>query len=278
MTPVPSSHLVPLEALPAALDGFRVVHLTDFHLGRRFGLPELKPALTIADALRPTLVAVTGDFVQDRTLHCLPPVAARLAELDAPLGVWATLGNHDHWEGGPEVLAILRAAGLRTLVDECAEVLPGLWLVGLDDLMAGRPDVGAATRGVPEGAAVVVLSHNPGMLPRIAARPWLMLSGHTHGGQVALPGLGPRGTMAIPPWALATWLGEAGAVLTRGANVAGVTIARYPAGWYADGRARLYVNRGLGMGDTLPLRWNCPPEIACFTLAPAPAPTGRGRG
>lgn len=271
--PVLTRVRVPLPGLPPPLSGLRVVQISDLHLGPFFGVRHLRHVIALAGALSPDVVALTGDFVGHRSLACLEAHAGELAALRAPRGIYACLGNHDHWEGAQRVTAALERAGVRVLINTAVSLDARLWIVGVDDLMSGRPDLERAVAGVPMGAGVLLLSHNPTILPRVADRPWLVLSGHTHGGQVALPLLGPRRTMLLPGIRTLVRLYEGAGCRIHQGRLDAVATYRYPAGWFDAGRARLYVSRGVGVGEALPARFFCPPEIVCFTLVQGNAPS-----
>jgi predicted MPP superfamily phosphohydrolase len=269
---------VPLAGLPRALDGVRVVQLSDLHVCAMLQHRTIRRVVALANAENPDLVLITGDFVSYRSSGYLPAAARELRALRARLGVFGCLGNHEHWEGVARVRPMVEAGGVTVLVNESREVADGLRIAAVDDLMSGQPDLPAATAKLPKDAAVLLLSHNPAILPQIAEHPWLVLAGHTHGSQVALPFLGPRGTARLPgvprlmyAW---EWLG----VRARHGRVDAVVSYRYPAGWYGQGHARLYVNRGTGFNQGWPVRLNCRPEIACFTLrAPRAPPSSQRR-
>jgi predicted MPP superfamily phosphohydrolase len=135
-------------------------------------------------------------------------------------------------------------------------IAPGLWIAGIEDTVRGNPDTAKALSGIPENAATIFLTHNPVGVWSCSDKPHLVLSGHTHGGQILIPGMTPR----LPP-------GMAGFPLV--------------AGWGLFDQARLYVSRGVGM-SMLPLRLRCRPEVAHFTLRrgdlpPYSLPTAAGR-
>lgn len=189
------------------------------------------------------LVALLGDFVDPlhRFVRRVPPhvVAARLGRLEARLGIFAVLGNHD-WAGeGDFMPRALRAAGIRVLEDEATPLANGAWLVGLADLRTRDPDLARALASVPDDAPLMVLSHDPDLFRRMPDRPLLMLSGHTHGGQVNLPFL----RRLVSP-----------------------TRYGYRAGEYRDGRRALFVTSGIGTSNW-PLRFLKPPEIVLLTVA-----------
>ena len=150
-------------------------------------------------------------------------------------------GNHDLWDGdfGP-VADILARANVVSLLNTHTRLPQGLPLIGVDDLRAGYPDPGAATAGVPSDEAQIILSHNPRLALLFRARNALVLSGHTHGGQVALPA-----RFRVAP-------------VDAGQSF-------YQRGWYQVGRAKLYVSCGAGTIG-VPMRLGVRPEIAVFTL------------
>ena len=263
-----TDHRVRLAGLPPELTGLRVVQMTDFHVGRWFLAESVQVAVALANDLAPDLLVLTGDFVGYRSMRHFDALRRELSRLRASLGVLACLGNHDHWEAADQIRGGLEDLGIQVLVGRSARVAPGLWTAGIDDLMVAEQSLAQATAGIVDGEAVILLSHNPVVIGQVADRPWLVLAGHTHGGQLALPGLGPRRTSTLP---LLRWFVRAyestGVLLHRG-RLQAVSGYRYPAGWYAEGRARLYVNRGLGAAHILPLRLNCPPEIARFIVEP----------
>lgn len=243
---------LPLSNLPAGLVGLRIGFLSDIHHDRDRPLALLARGVALLRAARPDLVLLGGDYVVGRA-RGFAPCARLLGELRAPLGVHGILGNHDHW-GDPDALtAELTAAGVSVLRNEARRmVAPGggpFWLVGLDTAFRGQADPVAALANVPDGAFRILLLHEPDSadnLARRGVRAELLLAGHTHGGQVALPPFGP---LVLPPLA-----------------------RRYLRGRYATPAGPLYVSRGIG---ALPpfIRLNAAPEVALLTLVPA---VGRG--
>jgi predicted MPP superfamily phosphohydrolase len=258
----------PLAGLGPELSGLRIVQLSDLHSSFVVGAGQVQRAVATANSCDPDLVVITGDFVSFRSLKHMERAAEQLQGLRTRYGVLACLGNHEHWEGVKPVVAALDGVGVRVLVNDSVPVTGNLWLAAIDDMVAGQPDLARASAGVPEGAAVVLLSHNPMVLPQVSDRPWLVLAGHTHGGQVALPFLGPRRTIALPGVRAFTRLYESLGVTARKGRLEAVATYRYPEGWYEEGRARMYVNRGVGVNPAWPVRLNCPPEVALFVLRP----------
>jgi predicted MPP superfamily phosphohydrolase len=230
---------VRVEGLPAELDGFAIAHLTDFHGGPFLRAEDLTPVVELVNGLEPDAVVLTGDFVTHRTEEGLELVPA-FGGLRARRGVYAVFGNHDYRgrrEG--EIAAALEMRGVRVLRNAHAVLTPGLVLAGIEDLEEGKPaDLDAALEGAPPGARIL-LSHHPGGLTFARGRGVaLVLSGHTHGGQVRWPGLASLGP-AHPGDRLDT-----------------------------DGTT-LVVNRGVGVIG-VPLRFGAPPEVVVARLTRGP--------
>ena len=183
-------HEVRVSSLPGGRSELKLVQLSDLHLGSLLGERWLERRIAQVVALSPDLVVVTGDLV-DGEARAVEPLAPVLRTLTAPLGVWGVTGNHEYYAGLEKCLSVLAEGGVRVLRDEWAEAAPGLVLSGVDDLTARRQlgldgrAIGAALAGVPDDAVVVHLSHSPLLVREAAARgARLMLSGHTHGGQL----------------------------------------------------------------------------------------------
>lgn len=204
----------------------------------------------IADRLlaaRPDLVLLAGDFVSTHTrlARAIPvePVAGALRRLARAVPTLAVLGNHDWYYGGERVARALEANGVRVLRNQAERVelaAGGLWVAGLDDAWTGRDDAARALGGVDRTAPLVVLSHVPDPFAALPPEAALTVAGHTHGGQVCLPGWGPLRTGSRLPRRQAHGLSE------------------------AHGR-HLYVSGGVGT-TALPIRFARPPEIALLTL------------
>lgn len=231
----------PLAGLHAPL---RVAWLTDLHHGRYVRTPSVRAWVDAALAEAPDLVLLGGDLVDQRPgSDDDEELVAELARLRAPLGVLAVWGNHDRsrFRTSDHFGVMLGSVGIEVLVNRGVQVRPDLHVAGIDDLRVGRPDLAAALRDRPGVGATLLASHNPDALPTVPLDVGLTLSGHTHGGQVVLPGVGALFT--------SSQYGD-----------------RFLAGW-VEGPARGYVSRGLGV-STLPVRINCPAELAILDLDP----------
>jgi uncharacterized protein len=180
---------VRLAGLPRERDGAVLVAVSDLHLGTMIGERWLARLVARIDGLKPDIVVVVGDLV-DGEVGSLEPLLPALRRLRAPLGVWAVTGNHEYYAGLERSVDLLESAGFTVLRDRWAEAAPGLTLAGVDDLTARRqfgeatPPLEQALAGHPAGA-VVLLSHSPLQAEKAAAAgAGLMLSGHTHNGQI----------------------------------------------------------------------------------------------
>jgi predicted MPP superfamily phosphohydrolase len=206
----------------------------------------IEPAVETVLSLEPDVIVVTGDFVT-RVSHGEPDMIEQtLSRLHAPYGVFAVLGNHDWWENASFVRDAVKQTGIRDLNNEHISWQRGgqsLYLAGLDDVLCGKQDFAAALRGIPAGAAIVALIHEPDYADVTANDPRviLQLSGHSHGGQVRVPYIG--GIM-FPPL---------GRKYTIGLNYVRDLV--------------VYTNRGIGVIGP-PIRVACRPEITLFTLKP----------
>ena len=234
-----------LRRLPKALDGLRIVHLSDFHYGPIVNPSHLKRAVEAANDLRPDLIALTGDYISSDRSYAAP-CAELVGRLRARYGVFAVLGNHDHWTDAALIADLFRAEGIRVLLNEGLRVdLSGesLWLAGVNDTMVGLEDLPLALAGSSDDEMRLLLAHNPIILRRAArAGVDLVLSGHTHGGQVTLR---PE------------------------KNRSGRPRRRLLRGLGRRGNTQIYVTRGLGT-VVLPIRYGCPPEVSVLELRSMP--------
>ena len=187
--PVVRDYEVALAGLPAERDGVVLVEISDVHFGTLIGERWMQRLVKRVMDLRPDLVVVVGDLV-DGSVGRVEPLLSVLKPLQAPLGVWAVTGNHEFYAGLDRSVALFEAAGYKVLRDRSAEVAPGLVLAGVDDLTA-RGEAGDGDRPVEKAlagrrpGAAILLSHSPLQAETAAASgAGLMLSGHTHDGQI----------------------------------------------------------------------------------------------
>jgi predicted MPP superfamily phosphohydrolase len=233
---------------PPALDGLRLGAIADVHGGvPHMGRAGIARAVDRLAAEAPDLIVLLGDYIDASLLwrDRLAPelVAAELGRLRAPLGVLAVLGNHDWRRAGHRMWVALERAGV-TVLENRAVALPArgtrLWLAGIADVRYRRAKPESTLAQVPDGEPVIVLSHDPDLFPHVPERVSLTLSGHLHGGQVAIPLLRRP---AVP-----SWYGE-----------------RFAHRHVVEGGRRLYVSSGLGTSG-LPVRLLAPPEVVVLEL------------
>ena len=198
-------------------------------------------------AAEPDIVVLPGDFVSTRTQGVIPiaieTIARALAPLAAAIPSFAVLGNHDYDLGGRRVHAALEEVGIEMLQNRARPVTWGgdaFWLAGIACMRSGRADLRRALRDVPAAGPAILLSHIPDIFPKVPDAVVLTVSGHTHGGQIRLPLLGPLVTMSRLP-----------RNMTRGLHI--------------DGERHLYVSSGIGTSG-LPFRFGVRPEVTMLTI------------
>lgn len=225
--------------LPQALGGFTIVHMADFHRGSWVSDQFIQHAVELANAQEPDLIVLTGDYAGNGSRY-LESCTAALTQLKAPQGVFATLGNHDHHLGARHVERELEQSGITVLTNKHALIAEGIWLIGIDDWGNGWPDADGAYRGVPRGGLEIVATHSPRLIHQVEHRNALVLTSHTHGGQINIPGLPVH---RLPRYKNFPWT----------------------AGWYRVGQADMFVTRGIGTVGP-PARIRARPEIAVIVL------------
>ncbi|HET7126391.1 MAG TPA: metallophosphoesterase [Lysobacter sp.] len=239
---------------PRACDGLRVDVVADLHVGSpRNGLDHLDQVVQQLSNDDSKAVFMAGDYVILSVLlgRYVPAsdVAQHLKPLLARKPVYAVLGNHDWWKGGPAVRDAFAAVGVRMVDNRATPIGIGncrFWLVGLGDALEGKPDVPGAFARVAGDAPAIALTHEPSLFPRIPARAALTIAGHTHGGQVQLWPRTLFGKETFDP---------------RSNRLSGI--------YDVDGRL-LFVSPGVGT-SILPIRLGVPPEISRLTLRAATA-------
>lgn len=241
-----ASFTLPIQRLPDAFAGARISMLADLHHGPYLSREYIREVVAKTNALEADLTVLVGDYVYRRAKY-IPAVMEELGRLTAPLGVFAVRGNHDNNASPAVTSQELARNGLRELTNTGTWLNRGdgrLWLAGVDDLATGFPNVAEALGETPATECAILLSHNPDVAetlkdPRVS----LVLSGHTHGGQVRLPLIGAP---IVPS--------SYGQKYLYGPTAAPHTLA--------------FTTRGVGTIFP-PVRLNCPPEIALLTLVPA---------
>lgn len=241
---------LPLKDLPPALRGLRIVLVSDLHRGPVISRDYLDHVIDRVNGLSPDLVLLPGDFVSKSATY-FADVTRILSRLRPRIASLATLGNHDNWEGTEEAKSAIIRAGVKLLHNSSLHLSParqlsesqssGLCLAGVDDLGTGKPDLATALAGVTPNVPTLLLSHNPDFAeidPPPGVRVDLQLSGHTHGGQVVLPGVG---ALACP---------------------SGYGL-KYLYGHVQGPHWPVFITRGVGT-SIVPIRVGAPPEIVLF--------------
>ena len=237
---------IPVRNLPVPFSGLTIALLTDLHHGRYTSLHYIRTVVEVTNALQPDVVCLGGDYALASRKY-LPPCFDVLSELNARLGVFGVLGNHDHYYGATLTRELMRNARVAEITNG------GYWfmlrgtrlrIAGVDDLWEGTQDLAAALSDARTDDACILLSHNPDYVETLAdARVGLVLSGHTHGGQVVFPG----------PYA---------------PFVPSKFGTKYLHGLVKTDVTQVYVSRGLATVGP-PIRIGAPPEISFLTLTPA---------
>lgn len=232
--------------LPAAFDGYRIGQISDVHCGSLTPRSRVESWVATLNGARPDLIAITGDLVTSGD-HYIDDVAAALRGLDAPDGVMACMGNHDYFCDAERLVRGLRDGGVRVLRNEGTRIARDgatLFVGGIEDTWSRRNDLVRTLRDRRQGEASILLAHDPNIIHEAAlADVGLQLSGHTHGGQMALPIRGGRYNLAR-------------------------LITRYTHGLHRVARAALYVSRGVGTTGP-PLRLFAPADLTLITLRSA---------
>ena len=241
---------IKLKRLPEAFEGFRIAQLSDIHFGPYMTRPELDRSVEIAKEFKPDLVALTGDFVshpwkqrngRGGAKNAEPCADAFASWKDVP--ILAVLGNHDHWNDADLVGGALEDRGIEVLRNGARPLEKDgqrFWIAGVDDVLEGQADLSHTVTGIPADEMTILLAHEPDYADLASkAGVDLQLSGHSHGGQVRVPGIGP---IVLPELA-----------------------RKYHTGLNQVGNLQVYTTRGIGVINP-PVRLNCPPEVTLITL------------
>ena len=241
-----TNHTVKIPHLPRQFDGFRIAQISDIHIeGGSMG-DDLPAICQLVSAQKADAIVVTGDYVTVPLEADAQTLQRGLAPLRAPMGVWGIMGNHDYWSGpsASHVAEMLAPTPVQTMINQVhvwQRDGARLHLAGFDDFWSGKRNFDAMAAKIPDGEAAIALGHEPDFAIEVSAtrKFGLMLSGHSHGGQIALPGGIP---IHVPDYA-----------------------NKFPRGWYNVNGLKLYTNRGLGTVG-IPMRFCSRPEISVFTL------------
>ncbi len=243
---VTNTYRIPVPNLPRAFSGFRLVHLTDLHYGLLVPLFLIRNVIARANSIARDAIVCTGDYVHEKnSTGQIDAVWPLISGLNAPSGVFSILGNHDHWADTGRSQYWLRKTG-QDLRHKTASIDRGgsrLWLVGAGDLWEDHRQLDDLMQKIPESECRLVLAHNPDTADTdFSTRVDLMISGHTHGGQVDIPLVG---TPVLP-----------------------VRNKTYSSGLKKSPRgASVFISKGIGWA-VYPVRFNCLPEIAVLELVP----------
>ena len=211
-----------------------LAHVTDLHTDG-LGVVEQKLINSIY-AKKPDIILITGDIATPSGTS--EGYQAVLSKFKAPLGVYFVQGNWEYWEPIKDLERILKETDIVDLTNKNIHLNNDLWLVGLDDELAGSPDL-SAYKQVPGGSKIISMFHSPLLFTSLNNKTDLAFAGHSHGGQIRIPYLG------------ALWLPDG--------------TGKYETGWFQEKRGRMYVSRGIG-NSILPIRFNCKPEIAFIKI------------
>jgi len=232
---------------PMPLNGLKIAVLADIHAGGAFiDQNKLRLIVKRTNELNPDIIIILGDYISGGRggAEMEPRVFAPiLKDLKAPLGVYSVLGNHDWWYDGNRVRGALETNGIRVLENEVLEVHARgatFWLAGLADLWTRPQHITQTIDHIPADQPIIALTHNPDVFPQLPQRVPLLLAGHTHGGQVRFPFIGP----VIEP----SNYGQ-----------------RYVRGHVIENGHDLFVTTGIGT-SIIPVRFGVPPEIVLLTL------------
>jgi predicted MPP superfamily phosphohydrolase len=238
-----------LPRLAREFSGLRLAQISDIHMGGWMDRERLQQVAELVLDERPDLLLITGDFLLGRDFTEGPQRAIKdlvevLSPLAAAIPAFAVLGNHDYWTNAEAIRQMLASCGVADLTNKVHTLKrenASLHLCGVDDIWEGDPRLDEVLAQLDGEGAAILMAHEPDFADTSAAsgRFDLQLSGHTHGGQVVLPVLGPP---------ILPYLGR-----------------KYPGGLYKVGEMFQYTNRGVGMAS-LPVRINCLPEITIFVL------------
>ena len=238
---------VRMPGMAPAFDGYRIAQISDLHLGDWLTPAQLAQVVRMVNGIGADLIAVTGDFITSHAPKHAQDLITTLRDLHALDGVTGILGNHDHWSSAAVIRSVIAESGMLDLDNAVHTLQRGsalLHIAGVDDIWERKDRLDDVLAAMPREGAAVLLAHEPDFADTSAAsgRFGLQISGHSHGGQIIAPFIGP---LRLPLYAL-----------------------KYPLGRYQIGQMTQYTNRGIGMLQPH-VRLNCRPEITVYTLESA---------
>jgi uncharacterized protein len=240
--------IVPLNVTIPDLDpifnGYRIVHISDIHLGQWISAKRIEGVVNLVNQQKPDIIAITGDSVSYVVNEPVLDMLRFLKNLKPKDATVAVLGNHDHWIGAEDIRRVMHESNIIELENDVYTIKRGeamLHIAGVDSITLEKHDLNAVLKKLPKSGPAILLAHEPDFADESSAtgRFCIQLSGHSHGGQMIIPGLGT-------PF--------------RGSQ-----FKKYPLGKYKVGDMIQYTNRGLGT-NVFWIRINCPPEITIMTL------------
>jgi len=235
---------VHVNGLDPEFNNYKIAHISDIHLGQWISAKRIEGVVNLVNKQKPDIVAITGDSVSYVVNEPILDMLRYLKNLKPNDATLAVLGNHDHWIGADEIRKVMKETGIIELENDVYTIKRGdaqLNIAGIDSVTLDKHDLNAVLNKLPESGPAILLAHEPDFADVSAAtgRFSLQLSGHSHGGQMIIPGVGT-------PF--------------RGSE-----FKKYPLGKYDVGDMVQYTNRGLGT-NVFWIRINCPPEITVLNL------------
>lgn len=239
-----NNYRIPVPFLPKAFNGFRIVHLSDLHMGFLVSESFIERVIKKSNSMEPDLIVCTGDYVHARnSTKEIDTVWPKLMKLKATHGVFSILGNHDHWANTEKSLQWLERSG-QNIRHKCKPIYKGkdrIVIGGTGDYWEDKLNIDSCFSKSDDGDCRILLTHNPDAIDTEFETPLsLTLSGHTHGGQVSIPFYGPP---VLP-----------------------VKNKRYSSGLIKTQKGNLFISKGIGW-TIYPIRFNCYPEIAVLELS-----------
>ena len=239
-----NAYTIPVPRLPVEFSGFTIAHITDVHLGPLVSKAFVQKVVALANSTHPDLTVCTGDYVNERRngSRQIDTVWPILARLKARYGVYSVLGNHDHWADFKRSRYWLDQTGqnLRHKSVKITHNGAHIWLGGAGDYYEDRLEIDTAFQNIPDDQCKILLTHNPDAIDQFfRTKINLAIAGHTHGGQIRLPFIG--------------------------APVLPVHNKNYASGYIKSAKTNIFISRGIGWA-ILPVRLNCPPEVAVLHL------------